>query len=372
MQVVVIADDFSGAAEMAGISRNFGLTVEICFGEVVPSDSDVLVVCTDSRSKKIEKALAINASILNKLKQAQVPFIFKKTDSALRGYLLEETRLQMQVLGKRSALIIPANPSLGRVIKDKNYLVNGVAISRTPFADDPEFPVRESNVEIFFNGQAGVIKCKGAIPLEGITIGEAESASDVRCWAARADDSMVLAGAGDFFEALLERKYTRETSAFTEYRSPHLFVSGTRFEESRRRIGHAFELGAPVFYLDGSILASNDFGFLSSIGSTLRRDKRLVLAIDQRDIPCTMTAELIRERMGTIVEKIVHQYNIAEIFIEGGSTAGAILKKLGIGRLQVVGEWERGVVRMMEEGLYITIKPGSYPLPKEIKQLYGI
>jgi uncharacterized protein YgbK (DUF1537 family) len=50
--IAVIADDFTGAAELAGISLRYGLKVELCVGKVEYKNADVLVVSTDSRSLK--------------------------------------------------------------------------------------------------------------------------------------------------------------------------------------------------------------------------------------------------------------------------------------------------------------------------------
>ena len=61
-----------------------------------------------------------------------------------------------------------------------------------------------------------------------------------------------------------------------------------------------------------------------------------------------------------------------EIFIEGGSTAAAILEELNIKNLAPINELERGVVRMIANDLFITVKPGSYELPQQIKELYSI
>ena len=63
---------------------------------------------------------------------------------------------------------------------------------------------------------------------------------------------------------------------------------------------------------------------------------------------------------------------VKEIFIEGGSTAAAILEEIKIKQLSPVNELQRGVVRMKANDLLITVKPGSYELPEEIKRLFTI
>ena len=71
-----------------------------------------------------------------------------------------------------------------------------------------------------------------------------------------------------------------------------------------------------------------------------------------------------------MLKKIVEENEVKEIFIEGGSTAAAILKELRIEKLYVVNELQRGVVRMKAGDLFITVKPGSYKMPEQIKDLY--
>jgi len=75
--------------------------------------------------------------------------------------------------------------------------------------------------------------------------------------------------------------------------------------------------------------------------------------------------------MAKAVKEIVVRENVKEIFIEGGSTAAAVLEELGITKLTPVNELIRGVVRMKAGDLFITVKPGSYQLPSEIIELYS-
>jgi uncharacterized protein YgbK (DUF1537 family) len=74
--------------------------------------------------------------------------------------------------------------------------------------------------------------------------------------------------------------------------------------------------------------------------------------------------------MAKAVKKILQREKINELFIEGGSTAGAILQEMNITTLEPVNELQRGVVRMKANDLYITMKPGSYQLPSQLVSLY--
>ena len=93
--IAIIADDFTGAAELAGISLRHGLTVELYLATVTKTAADVLVVCTDSRSLNIDDAKKATADAVENILQFNPEFIYKKIDSVLRGHVMEEVKLQM-------------------------------------------------------------------------------------------------------------------------------------------------------------------------------------------------------------------------------------------------------------------------------------
>ena len=208
--IAVIADDFTGAAELAGISLRYGLNVELYTGDVAPTNADVLIVSTDSRSLNKADALKRTEAVLKSVLKLNPSFIYKKIDSVLRGYVIDELKLQMQLMQKSKAFILPANPSLGRTISTGNYYVQGKLISETGFAADPEFPISKSSVQAMMKEETvQVLKHQDALPSNGIVVGETENETDVRAWAEKLDESVVLAGAGDFYTALLNKQFKK-------------------------------------------------------------------------------------------------------------------------------------------------------------------
>jgi len=60
---------------------------------------------------------------------------------------------------------------------------------------------------------------------------------------------------------------------------------------------------------------------------------------------------------------------VKELLVEGGATAAAIIKRLNINRFLPVNEFDTGVIRMKvdkNDGLFLTLKPGSYDWPPHI------
>ena len=145
--IAVIADDITGAAEMAGIAHRLGLRVKLTMQPESASDCDVLVIATDTRSMTEEEAAAGSARVAGALgAMPEVDSLFKKTDSALRGHVVAELEAILANTGYRKALYLPANPSKGRTIRDGVYYIGGKPLHETDFSFDPEFPAFSSRL----------------------------------------------------------------------------------------------------------------------------------------------------------------------------------------------------------------------------------
>jgi D-threonate/D-erythronate kinase len=370
IMIAVIADDFTGAAELAGISLRYGLTVELCLVEVNYVNADVLIVCTDSRSVNKVAAEKITASIVEQVLKLKPTFIYKKIDSVLRGHVLAELKIQMQKTGYEKAFIFPANPTLNRVIKEGKYFVYGINIAATDFANDPEFPVLHSSVKkMIGSNDVKVLQLNDVLPLRNIVIGEATSEKDTAAWVEKIDEGWMLVGAGDFYAAILHKKYKKIGLKKMEVQLPHMYVCGTAFEKRKIQIKQIDQKLHCVSYLSAEMIKNenaNDVSWSKKTNEIIQLKNRVVIAIDES----FKNALSLRTTMAKAVKEISESERIKEIFIEGGATAAAVLHELKIKKLIPVHEVERGVVRSKVVGLFITVKPGSYDLPKQIMNLY--
>jgi uncharacterized protein YgbK (DUF1537 family) len=365
--IAVIADDFTGAAELAGISLRYGLTLPVLLYHKEDAETwnnslsgDGGIICTDSRSMQKAAAIYCTADVVETVIKFQPSLVYKKIDSVLRGYVIDEAKIQMRVSQKNKAFILPANPSLQRTISNGEYFINGKKITETGFINDPEFPIRSAGVTAMLHDETvQVAKHDDWLPVEGIVIGEAETTEDVAAWAAAIDDSWMLVGAGDFYTALLEQRYQLQVSKEVQLQSPHLYVCGTAFAERKEFIKKLDS----VAYLPETVTEE----WLHKAGEIIKQKGKAIIAIDN----ASGSPLELRTAMAKAVKEIVERENIKEIFIEGGSTAAAVLQELSITQLSPVNELQRGVVRMKANDLFITVKPGSYPLPNEIIKLYS-
>lgn len=147
-EVVVVADDFTGAND-AGVSLALcGKKVSVAFHTPFTQPTDALIVNTDSRalraSQAAEKVAALGADI------EDARWLIKKMDSTLRGNAGAEAQALKALSGKRQAIVAPAYPAAGRITRHGRCLVNGIPVNETEFASDPKTPVPSAAIADLF------------------------------------------------------------------------------------------------------------------------------------------------------------------------------------------------------------------------------
>ena len=371
--MIVIADDITGAAEVAGVAFAKGLPVRLVIGNYgfsgnIDVEPAMTVIATDTRSMSEAEAIAETrriASSLPSFGETGGNCLFKKTDSALRGHVVAELVALMQATGCCRAVYLPANPSKGRIIRDGIYYIReeGVEkpIAETAFSYDPEFPARTSSLRERFP-DAGT---NGIIMPDAVTTDDIDSI--VTCYN---DGQTLFAGAADVFSSL-----SPHTSHLTPLTSlprrkapqslpprnclspltPTLIVCGST--QSRPDV-----FGLPVSAMPLDIYEGSD-DLTSWFDDTLPKYVAgpLVLSIPHHHLTGKAVAMHLRRQTARLVAFLFSHHRPQELCIEGGATAFAVLDVLGIQSLQVIAQPNPGVVRMQtDDGLIVTLKPGSY------------
>ncbi len=144
----IIADDLSGSNDTAATFSKYGYkSFVINFPEGKNhnlENCDVVAISTNSREIGLKEARESVVEVCEYLKKLSVGQVYKKIDSTCRGHIGAELEAIMEELDLTFAVICPAFPKTGRVVKCGELLINGVSISRTAIAQDPGFPVKES------------------------------------------------------------------------------------------------------------------------------------------------------------------------------------------------------------------------------------
>ncbi len=358
--IAVIADDLTGAAELGGIGLRHGLKTEISTAVPISTTADLLVIAADSRSKQEAAAVEEMTTISHLLLALQPEWIYKKTDSVLRGHVIAEINAHLRAFDLHSALLVPANPSLGRTVRDGKYYLDDQPIHKSAFSIDPEFPIHSSDLQDMLRAPAHVRKTTEDLPTEGIVVGEVQENADLESWARRILPGTLAAGAAGFFSALLDAlvsKVERPGGPAPVLGSPLFFISGTTYETNRASIRRQAENGGPVRYMPDT----PDDAWEDGVIRLLQQEQKAVIAVD--DSRHDLTALQLRKTMATAVTHILRKFLPAELFIEGGATAYAILQQTGWHTFVPEQELAPGVIRMSvpaAPGIFITVKPGSY------------
>jgi len=376
--IVVIADDLSGAAELAGIGLRYGINVEMC---TVVGDADVelLVVATDSRSMKEEDAIKEAERVASAVMLLNPEMVYKKIDSVFRGHVLAELETQLKIFNLKKALVVAANPSLGRTIVDGIFYYNDKPIHKSSFSNDPEFAITSSNVMEMLrveNDSATLIKKGDKFGRKRIMIGEVKSNEDLTEWARRINKNILPAGASGFFSAILDSKFSRvntKEQISSPISSPALFICGSTFNKSRTAIKKISRRGGPVSYMPAAVAREKDFDieiyqlWCNEIISFIHLEGRAIISIDPAIMKgIRVSARELREKTAMAVKEVCKQLNIQEFFIEGGATAASVIRQLEFKTFIPTEELAPGVVRMRvkeKPGVCITVKPGSYDWP---------
>ncbi|BCQ38665.1 MULTISPECIES: 3-oxo-tetronate kinase [Erwinia] len=168
MRLGVIADDFTGATDIASFLVQNGMsTVQVNGVPAGPlsSQADAIVVSLKSRSCAAEKAVADSLQALAWLQQQGCErFYFKYCstfDSTAQGNIGPVTDALLAALGESQTIISPSLPVNGRTVYQGHLFVMDQLLSDSGMRHHPVTPMTDSNLlrlmEAQASGKAGLI-----------------------------------------------------------------------------------------------------------------------------------------------------------------------------------------------------------------------
>jgi uncharacterized protein YgbK (DUF1537 family) len=379
--IAVIADDFTGAAEIGGVGLRYGLNVLIETEVNKVKGVDLLVIATDTRSLGAEEAYNEVARITKQLLELSPSLIFKKIDSVLRGHVAKELEAQMRVANKRQAFIVAANPSVGRTIVKGQYFVDSLPLNETSFSDDPEFPVGSANVTEIVKPSEFDVFSKGLtdlFPDTGMIIADVTTPEELTEWAKKVNPEMVVAGGSGFFDALLGTMYRRKITpghSDLSFGESSLFIFGSMYPKQPSMLEKFYNNKVVRINMPEGVYYNTDqyAGLMAEwakqITDQLNNGCSVMITIDHQPENEPGLSLRLRESIGQVVSIVEENYELNDLFIEGGATTSMVLKYLHVNKLHPFNEADFGVIQMKAEGypkLCVTTKPGSYLWPEHL------
>ncbi len=379
--IAVIADDFTGAAEIGGVGLRYGMNVliETIVNEV--SDVDLLVIATDTRSLGAEAASEEVSKITRQLMKLNPKLIFKKIDSVLRGHVARELEAQMHLAGKNKAVIVAANPSVGRTIIDGCCFVDSLPLNETSFANDPGFLVHSAFVTDIVQSSEFPVFSLGLndeMPDSGLIIADVANPVELNAWAARINVEMVVAGSSGFFDALLGTIYHQKAlnaPAKLSFGGSSLFVFGSMFPKHASMLEKFYNNKVVKMNMPEGIYYNSDpcpymlDDWAVQVANQLKNGYNVMVTIDHQPGNEAGLSLRLRECIGQLVVKVENHFHLNDLFIEGGATTSVVLKYLNVTKLFPYNEAGFGIIQMKADGypdLCITTKPGSYMWPEHL------
>lgn len=159
--LLIIADDFTGALDTgvqfaaSGANTRVVTSADYDFLKVDP-EVQVLVMDAETRHLSSREAYDIVYDITKKAVAQNIPYLYKKTDSALRGNIGSELTAMLEAAGDKAISFLPAFPKMKRWTKDGVHYIDDVPVHESVFGKDPFEPVTCSSIPQMIGDQSQV------------------------------------------------------------------------------------------------------------------------------------------------------------------------------------------------------------------------
>lgn len=390
-KLLVLADDFSGACEIAGIISRYGRDAALQLVPDLESRADALVIDLDTRQPDVtlmeERMTAFTALLKNHPEEFTV---FKKVDSVFRGHILKETVFLLEPLAVRRVFLLPANPETGRKINNGTYYVNGKKLHNTIFASDPHFPKTTSRIDDIIDYREIPLRHTHLnrnmhIPDAGLLTADISSTHDLDYYTSFADSRTLYCGGAQCFDAfvrnVLQWRKTKSSEKRIVLHGKHFFINGSTVKTDEeaalmgvytiRRASLPGGLRDDRYRYDKASFDAWTTGLIDDATS----DNLLCFHVDQPVRQLPSVSDSILKQLIHLADHLLHYAgnDTIHLLLTGGATASSILRSTGEQSLEVVREHVQGVVTVRSEhhsNRFFTVKPGSYPWPESLfKQL---
>ncbi len=403
----VIADDFTGATDIAGMLVKGGMrtiqTIGVPTKGAIPDDVDAVVVALKSRSIPAEDAVALSLDALTALQAAGcVRFFFKYCstfDSTDAGNIGPVGDALLDALGAKQAIYCPAFPENGRTIFFGHLFVGNVLLSDSHMRHHPLTPMTDASLVRVLQRQT---KHKvGLAPLGQVQAGSAALRSALDALAADGvrhvvvdavadtdldiigeavgDDVLVTGGSGVALG--LPAAYRRRGLLAHKSNADSLPAAGGAAAVlagscSAATLGQIAAFEGPHLALDtDAICRGEDVAgkALAWAKEKLGNGPVLLSASDTPEAVKALQGKYGVERSSQAIEKTMAALarglvgaGVGRLVVAGGETSGAVVSALDVTALRIGPEIDPGVPWTASVGpkpLLLALKSGNFGAP---------
>ena len=379
-----IADDFTGATDLAGMLVKAGLRTVQMIGvpmAPLPAEIDAVVIALKSRTNPVDEAVRESLEALAYLQRAGVAQVYFKYcstfDSTPRGNIGPVADALMDALGESLTVVCPAFPANARTIYKGYLFVGDLPLSESGMRDHPLTPMTDANLVRVLQPQtrrkvglvehAVVSRGSDAIRARfdrlrrdgvGYAVVDALTNDDLMALgSACAGMKLVTAGSGlalglpqNFKDGL--GGGAQEAGRLPVTSGRRAVISGSCSQATRRQVA-AMKSCYPAFRIRPSALAAGEGLVEAAIAWALDRpagDPVLVYATAEPDEVRAAQETLGVNEAGALVEDALSRIarglvaaGFGQLVVAGGETAGAVVQALDVAGLVIGPEIDPGV-----------------------------
>jgi uncharacterized protein YgbK (DUF1537 family) len=402
-----IADDLTGATDVALMLQNAGMCTIQAIGVPERSDSaalqdaDAVVVALKSRTSAPAEAVAQSLAALAWLRAqgaGQILFKYCSTfDSTDAGNIGPVADALLDALGAGFTVACPAFPTNKRTIYQGHLFVGEQLLSDSPMKDHPLTPMRDANLVRVLGRQTkrkvGLVALptvrQGAAALRenfealkrsgyAYAIVDAVSDEDLLALGAACAELPLLTGGSGIAMGLPANFGVRGDAAATlPAAGGHAAVlSGSCSAQTNAQVAHWMK-SHPAFRIDPLRLAGGEdlaAAALAWAGPLFASGPVLVYATAGPDDVRSVQARLGVQRSGELVEQCLARIaqglverGVRRLVVAGGETSGAVVKALGVRALRIGAQIDPGVpwtqaveMRVGEPRIALALKSGNF------------
>lgn len=400
----VIADDFTGATDIAGFLVDNGLrTVQLtgvpADGTTVPADADAVVISLKSRSIAAQEAVAVSLAALRFLQeQGAERFYFKYCstfDSTPAGNIGPVTDALLGALGEDFTVICPALPVNGRTTYRGYLFVEDVPLHESGMRNHPITPMTDSNLMRLMDGQAegrtgnvqaavvtqgaaAVREALAALRTEGYRYAVLDAITDADLdvlGEAVADHALVTGGSGlgAGLARALSGKAGERTDNWQERGGRTVVLSGSCSVMTNQQVA-TYRETAPTLAVDVDQLVAAPEAYrkqvlqwvldqpadgpapLVSATAPPEEVTRLQVAHGAHEV-----SEAVESMFGWVASALAEQ-GVRRFIVAGGETSGAVTTALDVTGFEVGPQIAPGVpwVRSISSDIDLALKSGNF------------
>jgi uncharacterized protein YgbK (DUF1537 family) len=411
MKLGCIADDFTGATDLANNLVRSGMRVMQTFGvpqAALSSDVDAVVVALKSRTLPAQEAIAQSLEALQWLQAQgaeQIYFKYCSTfDSTPAGNIGPVTEALMDALDCQFTIATPAFPDNGRTVF-KGYLFAGaVLLNESGMQNHPLTPMTDANLVRVMQAQTKrkvglidhTVMAKGSAAISekikqlqadgvGVAIVDATSNEDLKTLGpALKNMPLVTAGSGVAIglPANWNLHASASAAALPKATGHQAIVSGSCSIATQGQVAHYQSLGLPSWQFKPLSWSTHDVPahIQSQVAQALAwaepllgKGPVLIYATTDADTLQQVQAKFGRGQAGEWMESALAQVSVGLLklgvkqwVIAGGETSGACVQALTISQMQIGPQIDPGVpwcYAPQHAAGHLTLKSGNFGTP---------